>query len=222
MGGHHRSHTVKTEVSDKVGFAEREGFSSYGGFHEPEVVAVELDLQVATSEDDAYELGDGGFSYTTNTIHTLSHTDPTHNFYRCAGMRFQSVAIPKGATISRAYIEAFVSSLYMSDDPNLKIYGNAVDDANDFNTEADVIGRARTTAFTSWVQNGIGHSDWKQSPDISSVIQEIVDRASWASGNSIVLLLIANTDVAQTYGLQVDAWNYSDHSHAPKLHIEYE
>jgi hypothetical protein len=54
----------------------------------------------------------------------------------------------------------------------------------------------------------------QQTPDITSIIQEIVDQPSWANGNSLVIIIAGSgTRTAESFeGSSIDA---------PLLHIEY-
>jgi len=143
----------------------------------------------AHSNDDATEHGDGTYRLVEATLKVYSNTDPANYNYRCSGVRFISVAVAQGATISSATFNINIGADY---DFNGVVYGNNVDDANDFNTEQDVIGRARTTANVSVV-----HDSWgvgAKAITVTSIIQEIVNRGSWGSGNDLALLFIANID----------------------------
>ncbi len=54
----------------------------------------------------------------------------------------------------------------------------------------------------------------QQTPDIASVIQEIVDRGGWNSGNSLVIIITGTgTRTAEAYD--------GDQAGAPLLHVEY-
>lgn len=150
---------------------------------------------VGGSEDDAYERGDGGF-YTTTTLAPIrSRTDPSTLLYQCPGFRFPNVNIPKGSTIISANFSFYLYSATY-DDVNTKIYGNDVDNAQNFVDNANIINvanRPRTAANVSWVGDSIG-TGWKTKNGLEGIIQEIVDRDGWQSGNAICLLFIANTD----------------------------
>ena len=52
--------------------------------------------------------------------------------------------------------------------------------------------RTPTTAQIAWNQENLG-SGWAVSPDIKTVVQEIVNRSGWSSGNWLLLLLAAET-----------------------------
>lgn len=170
---------------------------------------------VGGSYDDAVEYGDAEISLTASNK-VYSYTDAESHDYGCFGARFPTVTIPQGSTITAATFEDYVYSADW-DDINGKVYGNDVDDANDFNTEQDVIQRTRTTANVSWVQDDLGIG-WKTSPEIKTVIHEIVNRGGWSSSNALVLLFIANTDVTK----QVRFYSYDQGaSFASKLNVTW-
>lgn len=116
------------------------------------------------------------------------HANPSFSWN--GGFRYTNVTIPAGATIESATTDIYVIT---NDDPNLNIYAEAVDNAVNFSTDADVTDRATTTASAQWTDTAIG-TGFITSPDFTAVIQEIVDRGGWASGQSIVLLLKGRND----------------------------
>jgi hypothetical protein len=128
------------------------------------------------------------------------------------------VGIPQGATIVNAYVQ------FQVDEPNsvatsLTIEGEAVDDAPTFTYAAgNISSRARTTAAVSWspvpwTTKGEAGPD-QRTPDITPVIQEIVSRPGWSSGNSLVIIVTETGErVAESYN--------GDQDGAPLLHVEY-
>lgn len=167
-----------------------------------------LNLQVAASSDDAREAA--------TTVVTLTGTSIAMSAGTIwAGLRFLNVTIPPGSTINTAVIQLNVVDT-SNDDPNFDIYGNDVDDATTFlAVNGDISGRARTTAKTTWTATGVG-AGFVASPSIVTVIQEIVDRAGWASGNDIAIILD---------GLAAAAFQFvtfdSAAGNAAKLDIDY-
>ena len=134
---------------------------------------------ISQSSDDAQEAAgtvtiDGG---------ALNANSATGYF----GVRFNNVTIPQGATINTATMDLYFTSGSF-DDPDVTIYGEDVDDAATFTTAASSISsRAATTATASWDAASVG-TGVKTSPDFASVVQEIVNRAGWASGNDMVII----------------------------------
>ncbi len=105
-----------------------------------------------------------------------------------------------------------------NDDMLSTLYAHDADSPSDFSSDATLNERTRTAASTSWSANNTGLG-WQTSPSIVAVIQEIVDRGGWASGNALVTLAIVATSnptksfVAESYD--------SNSSLAPKLDIDY-
>jgi len=134
-------------------------------------------------------------------------------------MRFQGITINQGAAISSAYLNVN-SSLAYSGALSLLIEGEDVDDASTFSTVGDYNGRTRTSANVTWTITSDWVVDtWYESPNISSIIQEIVDRESWTSGNDIVIFV--EDDGSSVEKRQIYHYEYGA-SVAPKLTITYE
>lgn len=172
-------------------------------------------FQLSSGDDDAYERGNGAFYLSQTRNWVRSYTSTTSSYYRCAGLRFQNIGIV-GDIDSAKLIVNVRSSWY--DDPNLDIYGNDVDNAENFADNPHIISetyRPRTDASVPWVATGIG-TGWKEI-DITSVVQEIFERQGWMSGNALVILLIAK--VAASKRLQFYAYEQGDGTDAPKLEI---
>ena len=176
---------------------------------------VTLNLQVAASADDAHERDSGsGFDAGNDEINANSNSDSGKRFN--AGFRFQGVTIPQGATIDTAILHPYLIRLGR-DSPDLDIRGEDVDDAADFSTTPDVTSRTRTTASVSWSANslGVGFAD---SPELKTVLQEIVNRSGYASGSDIVILCDGKT--SPNAKLEMRAYDHTP-SQAAKLDITY-
>jgi hypothetical protein len=172
-------------------------------------------VQLNAGNDDAHENSAGGsFSSTTTAVYLSSNSVSSARYN--GGFIFDNVSIPHGATITSANISSYVFSTSF-DDANVKIYGNDLDNANNFTTEADVTSRICTTAYTSWVSNSLG-TGWKTSPNISTVIQEIVDRASWTKGNSLGIIVKGNSNTSKY--LYVYSYN-NGAAYGAKLNVSY-
>jgi len=107
------------------------------------------------------------------------------------GMRFNNMSVPPGASITGAYVEFEVDEL-SSEATSVTIQGQATDNAATFaSATGNISTRTRTSAQVAW--NNIPAWDtlnakW-QTPDMSSIIQEIVNRPGWLSGNSMVIII---------------------------------
>jgi type IV pilus assembly protein PilY1 len=147
-------------------------------------------FQVTSNQDDAEEgVAAGSVLYYNNGDLDLGGWSVAAND-SIVGIRFQNVAIPKGVTIHSAYFE-FKANTSNAETTNLLIEGEAVDDAAPFAAIAnDLKNRIGTTATVSWdnVQAWTAGNSYP-SPDITAIVQEIVDRVGWSSGNSMVFRL---------------------------------
>ena len=107
---------------------------------------------------------------------------------RFIGLRFAGITLPQGASITSAFID--LTRQGNSTGPVITtIVGQAIDDAaplTGFNTNTpDISSRTPTNAAVDWdVQNFSGGNPFS-SPDIKTIVQEIVDRPGWASGQAM-------------------------------------
>ena len=130
---------MKAGVLEEMGFAEIEGFSSHPGFTPISIEAGSISEQVAASADDRDERGDGLADLNYVYVYTRSWSNPFAASYRCSGLRFASCAIPRGATITSAYLQLFRRwPLGLASNMNCDIYANDADNAANFSE----IGRA--------------------------------------------------------------------------------
>jgi hypothetical protein len=153
--------------------------------------------QVSASNDDAEEQNvtgsppSGGTMYQDSTDIELVYDGGTR---QVVGIRFTGIAIEQGTTsITDAYIQ-FTVDENDSGTTNLVIYGQAADDTLEFGTSnGNITSRAQTAASISWSSiptwSGAGTAGADQrTPDISSIISEIVQRPGWSANNSIVIM----------------------------------
>jgi hypothetical protein len=173
-----------------------------------------LDVRVSASSDDAEERSSGSVSLSSSDLELIR--DGTNN--QTVGMRFNGVHIPQGSVISNAYVQFQVDET--KNEPGvLTIQAQAIDDAPTFTTASKSIStRARTAASVEWSPppwSTVGQAGPDQrTPNIASVIQEVVDRPGWASGNSFVLVINGTGKrVAESYNGVPAA--------APLLHLEF-
>ena len=174
-----------------------------------------VESRVAASTDDAEEDDvDGSISVTSSDLE-LS-LDRSSN--QLVGMRFTGLAIPSEAIIVNAYIQ-FTTDEVSTGAVSLMISGEDADNAQTYSsTNGDISSRASTNASVAWNPadwNTVGESGLdQQTENIAAVIQEIVDRAGWTSGDAIALTITGNGKRT------AESFNGSQ-ANAPLLHIEY-
>lgn len=141
---------------------------------------------LASVDDGSYNAGfDPAWEYTGVGISTGKSGFPTNQNF-ILGVRFNSVSIPQGATVSSAKI-TFRAIVNDSNNVLTKIYGIDEDDTADFST--DPTGRTKTTAAVDWDLNGVTSGNNYDTAAITSIVQEIVDRGGWSSGNDMGFLI---------------------------------
>jgi len=122
------------------------------------------------------------FNYTNPGINVGG---PPGDFYADGGFRFINVTVPAG-TITSAKI-TFRAGATNAAVCNLRIKGHDVNNSATFSTWGDFVTRVRTTEFVNWTPTAwVATSDY-DTPDISTIIQEIVDRPGWVSGNNLTI-----------------------------------
>jgi len=177
----------------------------------------EITLQVGASLSDGHENGQGSTLYTTfNPIFADSYDPNTHSNYKTAFLRFDCSSLPAGATINSAVLEFYVIT---EDDPEFDIYGEDVDSsaALDSGDSDNITSRTLTTEYVSWSDTGVGTGAGIESPDISDVIQEIVDRAGY---DETYLGIILKPHVTTQRKFRFTAYDTSS-ANAAKLIIDY-
>jgi plastocyanin len=174
---------------------------------------VTVEAPVAANSDDAEERS-GGVDLGSTDLELV--TDGS--VVQTVGMRFAALAVPAGALIDKAWIQ-FSTDEVTTGATSLNIRAQAADDAATFSaTTGNVSSRPRTTASTSWVPlawttlNERGTA--QQTPDLSAVLQEVVSRPGWKSGNATAFVVTGTgTRTAISHEKSAKA--------APLLHVEY-
>jgi PKD repeat protein len=171
-----------------------------------------FEVRVAASLDDAEQFADSSMYVNSSDLELIHDTSD-----QTVGMRWNALPVPAGATITAAWIQ-FSSKESQSEATTLNFHAQAADNAPAFATSRYNIGsRPRTAAVVTWSppawtsgQIGAG----QQTPDLKAVIQEVVSRPGWASGNSIVIIVDGTGHRT--------AWAWDGNTlQAPLLHVEY-
>ena len=167
------------------------------------------DFQVSDDDDDAEErVSDGNMNLGSTDLEMILEASD-----QIVGIRFRNINIPQGATILRAWIE-FEADESDSGATNLTIHGEDIDDAPIFtNGNSNISNRTTTTASVSWSPGAWSTNDRNETPDLSSIVQEIVDRAGWASDNEMVFIITGS-------GARVAESHNGEDQNAPILRIE--
>ncbi len=170
--------------------------------------------RVAASSDDAEQSAGGNVSLTSTDLELIY--DGSN---QTVGMRFNGVAIPQGAHIVNAYVQFKVDEIN-TEATSLSIQGQATDNAPTFIASSlNISSRPRTAASVGWspvswtTVNEVGIN--QQTPNLSTIIQEIVGRPGWSGGNSLVIFITGTGHrTARAYD--------GETAGAPLLHVEYD
>ncbi|KPK34155.1 MAG: hypothetical protein AMJ65_18755 [Phycisphaerae bacterium SG8_4] len=143
------------------------------------------------------------------------------------GCRWTGVPVPMGATITEAWVQFSadsVGSAQHNADVSLIISGELSGNPTTFSSAAgDISARSTTTASVVWdvpqwtTVHGQGPEE--RTPDISSVIQEIVNQNVWAG--TIVLTFRDNPAKPSQGTREAESFD-GDAPEAPLLHISYQ
>ena len=145
-----------------------------------------FNAQVAADNDDAYEYG--GIQEDTNTKHWWNFSDSSSLH---GGSRFNSVTVAQGALIEAGTNLELTAENSGNNDVSFNIHADDVDDSEVIEgggTDLDL--RTKTTAFVTWSALDISAAvdDFTATPDITTVIQEVIDRGGWSSGADLTII----------------------------------
>lgn len=149
--------------------------------------ATDFSVRVNGPDNDAEEREDGSMYMDSSDLELIYGDDND----QVVGMRFQNVLIPNGAIILSATIE-FTADEGRTGATNLVFSGEASDHAAIFvNENSNISSRTLTTASVAWdnVPPWNTVPETHQTPDLSNIVQEIVDRPGWSNGNSMVFIV---------------------------------
>lgn len=138
------------------------------------------------------------------------------------GMRFTSLTIPQGASITSAYIQFTVDDIAKNTDPcvlNVQVEDNA--NAATFSDNAFSLStRTVMPAMVNWTVSGntwsvVGSAGADQrTPDLKTLLQGVVNKPSWVSGNAMAFFI-------KGYGTrEVESFD-GDAPKAPMLVVQY-
>ena len=133
-------------------------------------------------------------------------------------MRFANVTLVKNAPITRAYIE-FTTAGQDSANTTFSIEAVAQDNPGVFTTGIfNIATRPVYSQAVDWAMNyaWVTTDEVHQSADITALVQKLVNRSGWVSGNAMAFVISNGEDVFR----KAKSWN-ADPAKAPKLHIEY-
>lgn len=174
-----------------------------------------LAVSVAHGNDDAEEsVTDAIVSLTSSDLELTNDTQD-----QLVAIRFNNIRIEPGEDIANAYIQFTVEET-TSGPAALVIEGQAQSNPPAFTAASGHISsRPVTSNFVEWSPpdwNTLGENGPdQQTPNLKSIIEEIINMPTWQTGNSIVFIISGNGKrVAHSYD--------GSPASAPTLHVDFQ
>lgn len=154
--------------------------------------------QVAISDGDVSWHNEGVGSYSRTAATILLGDSDSANFNRWAAVLLPNITVPQGAPVTEAHLTLKATGLTGAIPVPLTIQAHDVDNAAATTSRTTIESWATTQATTASVawdgSSTPALTAWVSttnydSPDLKTVIQEIVNRPGWVSGNSILLFI---------------------------------
>lgn len=186
----------------------------------------EITIQIGASSDDT-RVSDGDVTHppfdSMAALTALGLTAGAHSpNYFGSGFRFLNITIPSGAIIQTAKLQLNARQSKSLGIVNTRITGEDTDNSLTFANITYYNSRNRTTEFIDWdtIPAWVTNT-WYDTPDITDVIQEIINRTGWVSGNNLTVFWEdhGSTLLTNRYR-QAKAYDHDPNS-APRLIITY-
>ncbi len=173
-----------------------------------------FEKRISSGSDDVEELANGDMYMNSSDIELVYDQGGD----QLVGLRFTNVEVPHDADIESAYIQ-FTTDETGSSPTELTIRAEDTGSASRFDSaDFDLSVRRQTSASAYWRPSSwdsVGQASAAQrTPDLSSVVQEVVNRSDWNSGNNLAFLISG-------YGERTAESYEGSSSRAAKLVIEY-
>ena len=135
------------------------------------------------------------------------------------GLRWQSINIPQGATITSAKLSVFLDSITGTFSSSIR----GIDEDNTATWAAASRPSQRTKTSATITANSANWNNWGAGNwidiSITSVIQEIIDRGGWSANNALAVV-IEGAGSGSNY-VAMRAYEYTDNTYGAKLEIVY-
>ena len=193
--------------------------------------STDLDKKVGGSTSDGYHIdtigpyGAGSTYSFDNNAATMKvgyqapdEMSPADGYSWSIFARIAGLTIPQGSTIDSATIHFHTPVSSSATGKTVIIDGNDIDTAAIPTDEGHIRSATKTSATVSWTFGAISGGT-VESPEIKTIVQEIVNRAGWASGNAMTIYLHTPT-TSSDWDLTVRTYDHSS-GQAPHINITY-
>ena len=173
-----------------------------------------IEVRVGAGSDDAEQALSGFVGLGSSDLELT--TDG--NTQQVVGVRFAGLAVPAGAQVTAAWVQ-FTTDENSTGASQMQIRAEAADSTATYaSVSGNVTSRSTTAASVAW-----SPPEWtvrgqaaagQRTPDLSGLVQAVVDRAGWDSGNALAL------QFSGTGRRVAESFNGSSAA-APLLHVEF-
>ncbi|WP_378184845.1 fibronectin type III domain-containing protein [Aquimarina sp. W85] len=168
------------------------------GAVDPDPDSGTITVPIASGSDDVEEDKNGAL-YVNSSDLELVYDSSNNDSYQTVGLRFQSVRIPKNATITNAYLQ-FTADESTSAQTELQIALENSSNSQSFSTSNNVSSRFTFNNQIVWRPDPWTSGDRgiaQRSPDLTELLQNLVTTNGWQSGNS-ASFIITGTGTSST------------------------
>ncbi len=173
-----------------------------------------LAVPITTGSDDGEERDGGAVSRSSKVLELVTDAAP-----QVVGLRFQGVQVPRGATVTSAYVQfttQAVTTAAASLEARVQLTGDAAPiSGNALNLSSRLAGSSTPAAWAPAPWSVVGARGAAQrTPDLGAGLTQVVARGDWTGGNSVLVLLTGSGRRA--------AWAYDGNpAEAATLHLTY-
>lgn len=186
------------------------------------IADVSVRLRGTSTNTYNWYLGDGSTTSPENSPRLEVSWTGGNSLNRTTGLRFQNVAIPRGATITSARID-FVPAASDDRPVTYTVSAQNVGDAPAFTASAsNFTGRTKTTNTTTWTP-----AEWRttnpqvyvEGPTVTALVQSVINSASdWCGNNSMAFFITPTSGSGSRTAFSVDVAKDLQ----PVLNVKYE
>ncbi len=190
------------------------------------IFGVEGTLEEATPREwifDTIDTSDDGF-IDVNTVHYAvvfaSYGTNATGGDRDAWFRFDRIKIPSGATITEAFLRTKTRYTHLETLCKVNLYFVAADDPTWPSTRViyDALSVGNAIAWNPVATSTVG--DTEDTPELKTILQAVIDRAGWESGQAVMLLIKNDNSDTSAYR-SVSSLDYDGGSERPMLHVKW-
>ncbi|PID60952.1 MAG: hypothetical protein CSB44_08740 [Gammaproteobacteria bacterium] len=191
--------------------------------------AVSLKSTVSRTRDDVEERIHNGYVSTKGNVLTLNRTSQwEYERRQIVSMVFRDLGIPSGATITSAKLE-FTAHRNDDDPVLLKIRAHDVASAESHGSERHyVTNLPYTDAQVDWEPEPWNEDEHYYTPDISGLVQEVVNRDDWCGGQNLGFSIFGDGSYGKREIVSHDSYRLDQDNNenadriAPTLHVTYD